>query len=90
MSLSESNTILTESKPEVQKNNDLPQSQEKAQLNPVEEQDSAKLLLKSSRLLLQMQETEIIASKHEKQNQASRNIGQYEYYNCFVNQTVTS
>ena len=66
------------------------QSQEKAQLNPVEQQDSTKLLLKSSRLLLQMQETEIIASKHEKQNQASRNIGQYEYYNCFVNQAVTS
>ena len=24
----------------------------------------------------------IIASKHEKQNQTSRNIGQYVYYNC--------
>ena len=26
----------------------------------------------------------IIASKHEKQNQTSRNIGQYVYYNCLL------
>ena len=34
------------------------QSQEKAQLNPVEQQDSATLLLKSSKSLLKMHETE--------------------------------
>ena len=26
----------------------------------------------------------VIASKHEKQNQTSRNIGQYVYYNCLL------
>ena len=60
------------------------QSQEKAHLNPVEEQDSATLLLKSNKSLLQMHETEIFASKHEKKNQASRNIRQYVYYNCLL------
>ena len=50
----------------------------------------SKTAVEVSRLFLQMHETEIIAGKHEKQNQASRNIGQYEYYNCFVNQAVTS
>ena len=45
------------------------QSQEKAQLNPVEQQDSATLLLTSSKSLLRMRETENYASKHEKQIQ---------------------
>ena len=40
------------------KNIDLLKSQEKAQLNPVEQQDSATLLLKSSKPLLQIRETE--------------------------------
>ena len=51
------NTILTEPKPEVQKPW-FAQSQEKAQLNLVEQQDSATLLLKSSKPLLQMHEKE--------------------------------
>ena len=40
------------------KNIDLLKSQEKTQLNPVEQQDSATLLLRSSKPLLQMRETE--------------------------------
>ena len=40
------------------KNIEFAQSQEKAQLNPVEQQDSATLLLTFSKPLLQMRETE--------------------------------
>ena len=40
------------------KNIDLLKSQEKAQLYPVEQQDSATLLFQSSKSLLQMRETE--------------------------------
>ena len=57
LTLSESNTILAESEPEVQKTL-ICFDKEKAQLNSVEEQDSATLLLKSIKSLLQMHKTE--------------------------------
>ena len=54
LTLNDSNTKITESKPEVQKTLIC----SKAQLNPVEQQDSATLLLNTSKSLLQMYETE--------------------------------
>ena len=53
----ESSIILTKSKPEVQKTMICSKSR-KDLLNPVEQQDLATLLLKSSKSLLQIHETE--------------------------------
>ena len=59
LTLSESNRILTESKPQFQKKKiDYVQIQENTQLNPVEQQESATLLLTFGKSLLQMRETE--------------------------------
>ena len=54
------------------------------QMLQVEQQDSAVLMLKSSKSFLQMHEMENIASKHEIEDQTSRNIGQYVYCNCLL------
>ena len=66
------------------------QSQEKAQLNPVEQQDSATLLLKSSKSLLQMHETE----NYCKQTwEIKSDISKYWticVLQLFVNQALTS
>ena len=43
-------------------------------MNPVEQQDSATLLLTSRKSLLQMPKRIITASKHEKQNQTQKAI----------------
>ena len=66
------------------------QSQEKAQLNPVEQQDSATLLLKSSKSLLQMHET----GNYCKQTwETKSDISKYWaicVLHLFVNKAVTS
>ena len=89
VTLSESNTILTESKPEVQKTLICSKSRE-AKLNPVEQQDSATLLLKSSKSLLQLHETE----NYCKQTWETKPDISKHWAICvlqlFVNQAVTS
>ena len=71
------------------KNIDLLKSQEKTQLNPVEQQDSATLLLRSSKPLLQMRETENYCNQTWETNSVISKYWAISVLQLFVNQAVT-
>ena len=77
-----------ESKPEVQKHW-LAQSQKKSQLNPVEQQDSATLLLKSSKSLLQMHEIENYCKQTWETKSDISKYWAIWVLQLFINQAVT-
>ena len=66
------------------------QSQEKAYLNPVEQQDSATLLLKSGKSLLQMQKTENYCKQTWEKKSSISKYWAISVLQLFINQTVTS
>ena len=84
MTLSKSNKILPESKPEIQKSLICSKSREStAESSGVTRFSNTSVEVQQT-IVTKCTKWKIIASKHEKQNQTSRNIGQYVYYKYLV------